>query len=29
MGQHMWTKGYFIVTVENLNEQQVQKYSEE
>ena len=28
-GQHMWAKGYFAVTVENLNEQQVQKYIEE
>ena len=28
-GQHMWAKGYFAVTVGNLNEQQVQKYIEE
>jgi len=28
-GQDMWAKGYFAVTVENLNEQQVQKYIEE
>jgi REP element-mobilizing transposase RayT len=25
----MWAKGYFAVTVENLNEQQAQKYIEE
>ena len=28
-GQHIWAKGYFAVTVGNLNEQQVQKYIEE
>ena len=28
-GQHMWAKGYFAVTVGNLNEQQAQKYIEE
>ena len=27
--QHMWAKGYFAVTVGNLNEQRVQKYIEE
>ena len=27
-GQHMWAKGYFAVTVGNLNEQQVQEYIE-
>lgn len=25
-GQHMWARGYFAVTVGNLNEQQVQEY---
>ncbi|CAL7962449.1 transposase [Alphaproteobacteria bacterium] len=25
-GQHIWAKGYFAVTVGNLNEQQVQEY---
>ncbi len=27
-GQHMWARGYFVVTVGNLNQQQVQKYIE-
>ena len=27
-GQHMWSRGYFAVTVGNLNEQQVQEYIE-
>lgn len=27
-GQHMWARGYFAVTVGNLNQQQVQKYIE-
>ena len=28
-GQHMWAKGYFVVTVGNLNEKQIQQYIEE
>jgi len=27
-GQHIWARGYFVVTVGNLNEQQVQEYIE-
>ena len=27
-GQHMWAKGYFAVTLGNLNERQVQEYIE-
>ncbi len=27
-GQHIWARGYFAVTVGNLNEQQVQEYIE-
>lgn len=27
-GQHMWAKGYFAVTVGNLNEREVQEYIE-
>jgi putative transposase len=27
-GQHIWARGYFTVTVGNLNEQQVQEYIE-
>lgn len=27
-GQHMWGRGYFAVTVGNLNEVQVQEYIE-
>ena len=27
-GQHLWARGYFAVTVGNLNEQQVQEYIE-
>lgn len=28
-GQHLWARGYFAVTVGNVNEQEVQKYLEE
>ncbi len=28
-GQHIWARGYFAVTVGNLNEQQVQEYIEQ
>ena len=27
-GQHIWSRGYFAVTVGNLNQQQVQEYIE-
>ena len=27
-GQHIWARGYFAVTVGNLNEKQVQEYIE-
>ena len=27
-GQHIWARGYFAVTVGNLNDQQVQEYIE-
>jgi putative transposase len=27
-GQHIWARGYFAVTVENLNDEQVQEYIE-
>ncbi len=27
-GQHVWGRGYFVVTVGNLNEQQIQEYIE-
>ena len=27
-GQHIWARGYFAITVGNLNEQQVQEYIE-
>jgi putative transposase len=28
-GQHMWAKGYFAVTVGNVNQEEVQKYLED
>jgi putative transposase len=28
-GQHLWARGYFAVTVENVNAKEVQKYIEE
>ncbi len=27
-GQHVWARGYFAVTVGNVNEQEIQKYIE-
>jgi putative transposase len=27
-GQHLWARGYFVVTVGNINEEDVQKYIE-
>ena len=27
-GQHLWARGYFVVTVANLNQEDVQKYIE-
>jgi putative transposase len=27
-GQHLWARGYFVVTVGNVNEEDVQKYIE-
>ena len=28
-GQHLWARGYFVVTVGNVNSNEVQKYIEE
>ena len=28
-GQHIWARGYFVVTVGNVNAEEVQKYIEE